>query len=316
MTDFGPHPPFSWSRSRHRALSICPRRYYYRYYGSWKGWDEEEGDPEARRAYRLKKLTGLEAELGKSVHRRAFEVGFRAAQGLELPPLDELLRRTRDELNAVVRSSRDRGAFVRRPGSNDFLRAAWYGDGPSSEAIEKIESRLDPTHRRLREHDLWREVGAGELEVEHLSDPDVIPEADAEVDGVPLYAEPDLIVRRPGHERLVIDWKSGRERDGDVLQVAVYGLYVRATRGEGTCRGRIEYLADGETVEVELDREFLQRAEDRVRESLEEMRDYQSDPAENRPRPKERFPLTENRTVCGWCNFYELCQPELEAREG
>lgn len=314
-TDFGPHPEFSWSRSRHDALSVCARRYYYRYYGSWRGW-EDDAPAEARRAYLLKKLTGLAAELGRAVHRRAFEVGFRAAQGLEPPGLDELLRRTRDELNDVVLSSRDRRSFVQRPSREPYLHSAWYGEGPEEEEIERTRRRLETSHRALRDHEVWATVQEGAAEAEFLADPDVVPEPRLEVDGAPVYGEPDLVLRRRDGVGVVVDWKSGREREGDLLQLAVQGLWLRSTAGDERCRGRVEYLAEGTSHAVDLGPEELREAADRVRESVSRMRALTADPERNEPRPKEAFPLTDRRSVCRWCNFFELCEEELRATGG
>lgn len=309
--DFGPQPSFSWSRSRHDTLEVCARRYYWRYYRFWKGW-EEDADEEARRAWILKKLTGLRAELGRSLHRRAFEVGFKVAQGLERPAADELEERTREELNRVVAASRDRSAFLASPSHHPFLRSAWYGDGPGEEEIEAVQERLGPTHRRLVEHPIWDGVDAGELEVLHLDDPDVRPEPDFELDGVPVYAEPDLLLRRTEDDRhVVVDWKSGREREGDLWQVALYGLYLRETRRVRAAVGRVEYLASGESEELELGSRELDRAEELARESIEAMRGLLEDPGANRPRAREAFPLVDRAPICRWCDFYELCEPEL-----
>lgn len=315
--DFGPRPSFSWSRSRHEALQVCARRYFWRYYGYWKGW-EEDADAEARRAWVLKQLTGLRAELGRSLHRRAFEVGFRVAQGLDRPDAATLEERTREELNQVVLSSRDRDAFLGSPSRTPFLRSAWYGDGPRSEEIELVKERLEPAHRRLHGHPIWEGVRAGDLEVLHLDDPDVHPEPEFELDGVPVYAEPDILLRRTVDDRpVVVDWKSGREREDDLWQVALYGLYLRETRRIVGATGRVEYLAAGTSRELELDGEVLERAEEVARDSIGEMRELLADRETNRPRPKEAFPMVDRRPVCRWCDFYELCEPELtEGRAG
>lgn len=315
--DFGPHPELSWSRSRHETLSVCPRRYYYHYYGSWKGWDPSEAGPEAQRAYLLKQLTGLRAELGRCLHRRAYEVGFRVAQGLEAPSPDELQQRTRAELNDLVRSSRARRAFRRRPSRHPFLRSAWYGDGPDEQEIAEVEERLGRVHEALNGHPVWAAVKRDELEVAYLHDPDVPPEPSFELDGVPVYAEPDLVLRRPENgDGIVVDWKSGRERRRDGWQVALCAIAVRETTGRTPVRGRVEYLARGSARRVALDDDLLEAALDRARESLSDMESRLEDRGENRPMPKEAFPLTERRSACGWCGFYELCEEELRQRDG
>lgn len=314
-TDFGPYPDFSWSRSRHDALAVCARRYFYRYYGSWRGW-EDDAPAVARRAYLLKNLTGLAAELGRSVHRRAFEVGFKAAQGLEPPGVEELLRRTRDELNGVVLSSRDRRGFLDRPSRHPFFRSAWYGNGPGEGEIERTRRRLEESHRALAGHGLWGVVRRGEAEVEFLADPDVVPDPRLEVDGVPVYGEPDLVLRPRDGPAVVVDWKSGREREQDLWQLAVQGLWLRSVAGDAGCVGRVEYLAEGTFHELELGEDELEEAGERIRRSVGEMRELVADRERNEPRPREAFPLTERRSVCRWCDFFELCEDELKSTGG
>ena len=59
---------FSWSFSRHQALRACARRYYFKHYKSWGGW-ERDGDPAAREIYRLSKLESRPTWQGSVVHR-------------------------------------------------------------------------------------------------------------------------------------------------------------------------------------------------------------------------------------------------------
>ena len=42
----------SWSFSRHQALQACARRYYFKHYKSWGGW-ERDAEPSVREIYRL-----------------------------------------------------------------------------------------------------------------------------------------------------------------------------------------------------------------------------------------------------------------------
>ena len=110
-----PYPEFSWSMSRQRLFNQCPRAYYFNYYASWNGW-LREAPPRARRAYRLKQLTGLDALLGQEIDERARELERAARHGDPLPSAELLARRTKDRLNEAWRSShRGRSAFEDRP---------------------------------------------------------------------------------------------------------------------------------------------------------------------------------------------------------
>ena len=58
-----PYPELSWSISRQRKLDRCPRAFYCSYYLAWNGW-LDDAPAESRMAYRLNKLTSLDALLG------------------------------------------------------------------------------------------------------------------------------------------------------------------------------------------------------------------------------------------------------------
>jgi hypothetical protein len=50
---------FSWSASRYTLFNHCKRAYYYHYYGSWRGW-EEDIDTRTKKIYLLKNLRTVE----------------------------------------------------------------------------------------------------------------------------------------------------------------------------------------------------------------------------------------------------------------
>jgi len=60
---------FSWSSSRDATFRECPRRYYFRYYGSWGGWSVS-ADPRTRKLYVLKQLRTRQMWAGAAVHER------------------------------------------------------------------------------------------------------------------------------------------------------------------------------------------------------------------------------------------------------
>ena len=61
-----PYPELSWSISRQRKLDRCPRAFYCSYYLAWNGW-LDDAPAESRMAYRLNKLTSLDALLGQQI---------------------------------------------------------------------------------------------------------------------------------------------------------------------------------------------------------------------------------------------------------
>lgn len=307
----GPYPDFTWSVSRHRTLQACARRYYWDTYGAWGGW-EDDAPAETQLAYRLSKLTNLDFALGTAIHRRAHELTEIARAGRELPSVDALRRETRRELGEIYRAGE--ADFVRDPKGHPMLHGFYYGDGPDEEAIERVREKLEYCLPHLRDIDLWERIREWEVRVAFAPDPDEILDPTVEVDGAGLYATPDLVLRDTEDDTLtVVDWKTGRPRERDQRQIAVYGLFVRDQFDVSECRGRIVYLMDGSSQVVDLTPAVFEETEGWIADSVAEMRRFVADPEVNRAKPKAAFPLTENRWECKGCNFFELCEEELRA---
>ncbi len=305
----GPYPDFAWSVSRYRTLQECARKYFYSTYGMWGGW-EDDASAERRLAYRLKKLESLDASIGTAIHRRAYELTTLAQEGQELPSADALREQTRSELGKLYRA--DRETFLRAPKNEPMLRTFYYGDGPSEKVLERVRTKLENCLPHLRNRDLWGRIRDWEIGVAYASNPDQFTDPVVEVDGVPVYADPDLLLRESnGDVFTVLDWKTGVPRERDQRQIAVYGLAVRERFDPEVIKGRLVYLLDGSGREVELRPAHIRRAEEWIRAGIEEMRGFVADPEVNRPRPKDDFPLTQDRRACGRCPYFEMCEEEL-----
>src|SRR2546428_13921475 len=75
---------FSWSRSRDNAFQECKRKYFYRYYGAWGGWDAA-APQEVRRLYILKRVASRRQWAGRAGH-DAIEIALHAvAHGPDIP---------------------------------------------------------------------------------------------------------------------------------------------------------------------------------------------------------------------------------------
>lgn len=311
----GAYPDFAWSRSRQRDLDRCARRYYWRVYGSWKGW-EEDASRSARLAYRLKQLTSLDMAFGQAVHRRAFELVEAARSRRDPPGVEALRQRTRSELAEVYRAQRP--DFVDDPKGRPMLRASYYGEGPDESSLQRLREKLDTCLPHLRALDLWERIREREVQVLYVEDPDgEFRPPQVEVDGDDVYARPDLVLRGGADDTVeLVEWKTGSPRDDDPEQLALQGLWVRTTLGTDRCRGTIHYLQDGSTRAVEIGTERLEAYEDRIVRGLQRMRSLVADPAVNRPRDRSAFALADDRWACRRCPFFELCEEELRETGG
>lgn len=303
------NPTFSWSHSRDRTLRSCERAYYWRYYGSHNGW-LRDADPTTRRAWALKQLTNLAGALGEQVHMRASEIAEAIRAGGEPPPLDELIKRTRGALNRLYLASGDVRAFLRGPKSHPMLLERYYRLGPSNKQIQSVRTKMHRCLERLHDSVVWGEIRRCPLEDILLFSP-----TDAvDCRGIPIYAAPDLVWRCPGDLWTILDWKTGSEDDAEP-QLALYGLAIRERYGlEPPFRGRIINLDSGSDREIEISTVTLRTAEERIRESIWQMRGFlvELDMSRNEARERSAFGLPINTDQCKWCNYFELCAGELD----
>jgi predicted RecB family nuclease len=130
-----------------------------------------------------------------------------------------------------------------------------------------------------------------------------------------FYAAPDLLYRR-GERWVIVEVKTGSEEDV-VLQLALYALYLRDGMRErfreGVWQGRVVNLATGDDTWVELEREDLERAEERIDDSVRAMHELLADRERNVPLGIEAFPLAaeEQHHLCPSCPFFQMCGAEL-----
>ncbi|NIR43700.1 MAG: hypothetical protein GWM93_07075 [Gemmatimonadetes bacterium] len=300
---FGLYPEFSWSHSRGRQLERCARSYYWNYYGSHNGWTDD-AEPEARLAYRLKKLTSLHIQVGSVVHELAAEAIKRARAGHTVDA-DQLIDRGRDRLNRAWLESKDREAFVRRPNGRTMLGSFYYDDGPSPRTIARVKEKLFTSVPNLLASRSFREaVAAPFVEVE---EPDEL--TSFHLNGFTIFARPDLLYRDEDGMYHLVDWKTGKPSASHLQQLRVYGLFVYS-RGDleaGPMQGHLEYVYAGSRADSAITAAELESQEREIAASVSKMRRYLEDAERNKPLPMSEFPRTNETSECRWCKFYELC---------
>jgi hypothetical protein len=300
-------PELGLSHSRDRMMNECERRYYLHYYASWGGW-EPDADEATRAAYLGKKLLALPTLLGTQIHCRADELATAIKEGRESPTEDELINRTRDAMNGVWISSRDRDSFIRRPSRHDMLAERFFDLPVSNDRLTAIAARARALVASLHGWPGWDEVRSFAPGGIHLFD----SMDSAEFEGVRLYASPDLVYGEAGGWTIV-DWKSGREPSPDDRhQIGLYYLYLglRGFVGEGeTVKGRIVYLADKSEDCIELGQQELEQARRRMADSLWRSRGFlvEMDAERNEVVGPEHFPARVDEKRCGWCPMQEAC---------
>jgi hypothetical protein len=192
-----------------------------------------------------------------------------------------------------------------------MLREVYYGGSLSRATVDRVREKAILCLRSLWQLPLWgtlRQARRGSIRK-------IDAPVRFRVDGIDVWAAPDLVYHLPDEGHVVVDWKTGRTREAAELeQVSVYGLYLRRA---GLCpedadpTARVFALRSGGEAVYVLTGDRLAAAEARIRTGAGVLR--RADDAVDRLGPEaiHAFPLTSHRVQCSRCNFFELCEGEL-----
>jgi hypothetical protein len=133
-------------------------------------------------------------------------------------------------------------------------------------------------------------------------------------EGTKIWVAVDFAYRGPDGRVHILDWKTGREREVDHVQVGIYALYAQRRWGVAAdaVEGGLVYLAPndgapgGEKVSVAADARALGACTEAMRSSIAAMKAALEDPARNAGR-EEGFPVLEDRGACRRCPFRRPC---------
>jgi hypothetical protein len=297
---------FSWSKSRHERFSECRRAYFYAYYGSWGGWEAAPGTA-VRELYVLKKLSSRWQWAGSVVHGTLKRMLQSARATGSFWPLEKSLERTRSRARAEWASSREK-SYWREPSQIVGLTEHEYGEVvPDAEWKRLYEQVIEGGLRtfyggaleRLRSvpRDRW-------LAVDELDS--------WEFEGTKIWVAVDFAYRDEQGVVHLLDWKTGREREVDHTQVAIYALYAQGKwkASLDRVRGGLVYLvgdgAPSEPVSVAADEAALESCRVQMRASIAAMRTALEDPARN-VAGEAAFPRPAEREACRRCPFRRPC---------
>ena len=294
---------FSWSHSRHETFQACLKRYYFAYYASWGGW-EESAPARARELYRLKRLTTRQQWAGHHAH-QAIEFLLKNARR---DPSGEIAAsaepRQIDLMRREFRDSRA-GAYRADPVHVPGLFEHEYQLDVSAEEWKATVDRVARAIRQFLASELWREI-QGLPDDAFLA---VERRAHFLLDGLKIFAVPDLVVRRGG-QVVIYDWKTG----GSALaehrtQLGVYALLAldrwTAAPGEIEAIAYHPVLDQRETFafsagDLETLREF-------IRDSADEMLFPLANPETNDAGDGTDFDCAADEAPCKTCPFLRAC---------
>ena len=297
---------FAYSWTRQEKFYYCPRRFYWHYYGSLGGW-EDEATRETRLAYLLKQIKSVAVLIGQVFHEvigaalRARPVGASDIPAIEMRQRSQALMRQR------LQSSRHKRWQSGNPKYNTILLEDYYGSGVTEqdarEGLEVLDRCVDGfAHTRFGKRVF--EVHRDELVEIESSEFTGTP-----LDGVPVHVRPDLVVRGADASLHIVDWKTGKRRQASHAQLALYGLAVSERRAIPLERltANLVYVGERRSEQYPDLGLGVEEARRGIATFVSDVRSRLTDPDANIAGDIDAFPMTTNVGKCRSCEFRELC---------
>ncbi len=293
---------FSWSPSRHRMFDSCKRQYYYNYYGSWGGW-YRDADPEIQLLYRLKKITTIPQLVGTVVH-EAISNALKALQsGRDVPPqtVETYARKLFDQNLQDSEQQRYLHSASKYTNLFEHYYKESFTEADQANAADRIAENLDAFFTSKPHSILQTTLPEHYLSIEKLTS--------FSLANTKLWVTLDVAVRHKG-SIYVFDWKTGKEREADRHQLAVYALYATTEWGIPLSDLQLQdvYLQVDTISTVDLTPDDLDQTRTFVTESAASMRGLLDDPEQNTA-SQDTFPMTDNTHTCTTCPFKAVCHP-------
>jgi hypothetical protein len=291
---------FSWSKSRDEVFNECRRQYYFQYYGSWGGWDENAPE-RTRNIYVFKQLTSRHMWVGDLIH-RAVERSLKNLQSrVELLSCDRIVEITKNLMRNEWKNSRDKN-YWSRPKSTALYEHE-YEIPVSDEEWKALAGKLETCLRNFYGSELFREIQKlsldSWLEVENLSSFDF--------EGTKIWVKIDFSYRR-GKRITIVDWKTGHTGGDSTLQQACYALY--GTNMWKVAPNQIDTVtlnvSNNVIEERAISKADVERTKDYIRGSIRDMRALLRNSDSNEVGEND-FSKTDNERLCELCKFKKVC---------
>jgi PD-(D/E)XK nuclease superfamily protein len=131
-------------------------------------------------------------------------------------------------------------------------------------------------------------------------------------EGIRVFAAPDFGYWSTADRLQLVDWKTGGGGGEASLQLAGYALYALEVLRVDPSRVDLHEvnLREGKATTHPWDVGALDRVREHIRFSARGMKAYLRDSARNLAEETD-FERAEDLRICRWCNFRQVCRPEL-----
>ncbi|MXX11944.1 MAG: PD-(D/E)XK nuclease family protein [Gemmatimonadetes bacterium] len=303
---------FSWSPSRHRMFDSCKRQYYFNYYGSWGGWDKD-ADAQTQLLYRLKKITTVPQLVGTVVHDAISNALNALKLGRDILPFavetyaQNLFRQhLQESADHLWRYSASRYTNLFEHYYNEP-----FTETDQNKSANHISTSLNAFFASKAYATLQSAHPEDYLTIEDLTDFTLANAcADSGQVSTKIWVVLDVAIRRD-KSVYIFDWKTGRERQADRHQLAVYALYATSQWDVPLPDLQLQdiYLQTNTERTLHLSPDDLDQTRIFVTESVQKMRALLDDPEQNTA-SQDTFPMTTNTHLCTTCPFKAVCYPD------
>ena len=299
----------TWSFSRDRLFSECPRAYFYHYYASWGGW-EASANQFCRKAYILKNMRSIDAWIGDIVHQvikwilesKTGDETTLFKEGRDIPH-EQAVRTAKSLLTKTWEQSRSR-KWEGNVKQNLNLFEHYYNQEPAREQLKVKLEKVANSIRNFYRSGLLAKFS--KLSVENFLSIDELASFDFE--GTKAFAIPDFAIR-DGQEYLLYDWKTGKGSEKDILQLSCYSLFAMSKWPVSEDKIKIipAYLAQDELLPLPVEAIAPEQVKGYIRQSIEGMKGVLVDAKTNKADIND-FAKTDNSWRCQRCKFQEICR--------
>lgn len=295
---------FSWSKSRDNLFKECARKYYFRYYGSWGGW-EFNAPERVRQIYILKQLKSRYIWIGQVVHSCIERSIKNISKGIRPINIEEIIKITERMMRADFASSKSR-RYLKIPKTCALFEHEYNIDVGEDE-WEKVYAYVEECLRNFYGSELYQELYSCSLPKENWLEIEEF--SSFWLDYVKVYVSLDFAYK---HEQdiVIYDWKTGRSEklEKDNIQLACYALYAMEKWKVPTTNIKTaEYnLGRNEIHKFPVDSAVIEGVKEYIRGSIRDMKELLRDKVLNEA-VEEDFVKTIDENRCSKCNFQKVC---------
>jgi hypothetical protein len=292
---------FSWSKTRDEIFNTCQRKYYYRHYGSWGGWNDE-ADERTKKLYHLGKLQSRQMWAGSVVHNSIKSTLENIKNGEKSIDKQKVIDETIEIMRGDFKSSKS-GYYWKNAKTCALFEHEYEIEVPDNE-WKNNANHVKKCLNNFFDSDVFDSICqlAEEqwLEVEKFSS--------FMLGDLKIWLSLDFSFKEGG-KVYIYDWKTGKlDDDPNKLQPLCYCLYaVNAWKVRPEDVKMMEfYLSNKELREYILTDTELNKFIQYVQSASENMTALLDDKEANMAM-EERFGFTENERECDYCNYQKVC---------